>query len=163
MKYDVQFMCFRFSQWAESHKKHHHQRFKFDCKNTCLDSVSTWCSQEGWALHRNWEYAVTSVKFFSATSLRESKAFKGTGEIKLTKHCDLCRLAVPFSDHVGAHTDVHAGITLSCVGDHEFPSSDLKNNKIIQIHRWYIYSLNTFPQFSPLFLFNVLTFFLVRP
>lgn len=44
----------------------------------------------------------------------------------LTKHCDLRRLAVPFSDHVGTDADVHAGIALFCVGDHKLPTSNLK-------------------------------------
>lgn len=47
-------------------------------------------------------------------------------ELALTKHCHLRRLAVPLSHHVGTHADVHASIALSCVGDHQLPSSNLK-------------------------------------
>lgn len=66
--------------------------------------------------------------------LNGNKRFRRTWEIKLTKHGDLCCLAVPLSDHVGSHTDVHASVTLSRVGDHQLPPSDLKKTKQFHVN-----------------------------
>lgn len=49
-------------------------------------------------------------------------------ELARTKHGDLGRLTVSLADHVGTHTDVHASVALPRVGDHQLPSTDLKEN-----------------------------------
>lgn len=46
-------------------------------------------------------------------------------EKSFTKDSQLCRVAVSFSHHIGAHTGIHSCITFPGIGDHQFPTTDL--------------------------------------
>lgn len=46
----------------------------------------------------------------------------------LTIYHQLCRIAVPFSNHICAHTNIHASIAFPSVRDHQFSPTHLKNS-----------------------------------
>ena len=48
----------------------------------------------------------------------------------LTVHHQLCRIAVPLSNHISAHTNVHASIALPGVRDHQFATAHLEHSTV---------------------------------
>lgn len=46
-----------------------------------------------------------------------------------TVHHQLCRVAVPLSNHIRSHTNIHASIVLPGVRDHQFATTHLQKNR----------------------------------
>lgn len=51
----------------------------------------------------------------------------------LTINHQLCRIAVPLSNHIHPHTNIHASVTLPGMGDHQFAPMHLKNTEEISL------------------------------
>lgn len=69
--------------------------------------------------------SVNMGQFFSSCLKHD-----GHKQFELTVHHQLCRIAVPLTNHVGAHTHIHASVTLFGVIDHQLASLQLKENRV---------------------------------
>lgn len=76
--------------------------------------VQTWVALQEKEIHKE-----ISVRESEKMKDREKKNYKPT------KHYKLSRVAVLLSNHISADTHIHSCITLSCIRDHQLPSTDL--------------------------------------